>query len=237
MGARKESDLYAPVKAFLQEQGFEVKGEVNGCDLVAVRGGDVVLVELKVAFNLALVLQGIERQRTSEWVYLAVEAPRSNRAVPRWAEIQRLCRRLELGLLTVSFPPNRAPRVEIICEPGPYLPQRNKKARERLVKEFHLRSGDHNTGGVTRRPVVTAYRESALLVADYLRSYGAAKPRAVKSATGVANAQGILHSNVYGWFTRVEPGVYELAPGGQEALRLYADVVKDTLGTQDGHGE
>lgn len=224
---RKESDLYAPVKEFLQQQGFTVKGEVTGCDLVAMRGDDVVLVELKVAFNLALVLQGIERQRTSEWVYLAVEAPRSARAVPRWAEIQRLCRRLELGLLTVSFPPNRAPRVEVICEPGPYTPQRNKKARERLEKEFRLRSGDHNTGGVTRRPVVTAYRESALLVADYLRSYGEAQPKVVKSATGVTNAAGILQDNVYGWFNRVKPGLYELAPTGQEALKVYADVVSD----------
>ena len=30
-----EADLYAPVKAYLEAQGYEVKSEVRGCDLVA----------------------------------------------------------------------------------------------------------------------------------------------------------------------------------------------------------
>lgn len=226
MAARKESDLYGPVKAFMQAQGFTVKGEVNGCDLVALRGDDMVVVELKVAFNLTLVLQGVERQRMTEWVYLAVEAPRSSRSAPHWSEIQRLCRRLDMGLLTVSFATHREPRVEVVCEPGPYLPQRDKKGREGVLKEFRLRRGDHNTGGVTRRPLVTAYRESSLVVADYLAAYGPAKPREIKAATGVDNTQAILHRNVYGWFSRVEPGVYELASPGQDALKVYADVVQ-----------
>ncbi len=29
-----ESDLYAPVKALLEGQGYVVKGEVRGCDVV-----------------------------------------------------------------------------------------------------------------------------------------------------------------------------------------------------------
>ena len=33
-----ESDLYAPVKALLEGQGYVVKGEVRGCDVVGVRG-------------------------------------------------------------------------------------------------------------------------------------------------------------------------------------------------------
>ena len=48
-----ESDLYAPVKALLEGQGYVVKGEVRGCDVVAVRGGEPpVIVELKRAFGL-----------------------------------------------------------------------------------------------------------------------------------------------------------------------------------------
>ena len=43
-----ESDLYAPVKALLEGQGYVVKGEVRGCDVVAVRGREPpVIVELK----------------------------------------------------------------------------------------------------------------------------------------------------------------------------------------------
>ncbi|HYF93554.1 MAG TPA: DUF2161 family putative PD-(D/E)XK-type phosphodiesterase [Symbiobacteriaceae bacterium] len=225
MGVRREAELYGPVKAFLEELGFEVKGEVNGCDLVAMRGDDLVLVELKVAFNLPLVLQGIERQRLSDTVYLAVEAPSSRRAAPRWAEIQRLCRRLDFGLLTVSFAAHRAPRVEVVCEPGPYQPRRAVKERISLLREFRRRSGDHNVGGVTRRPIVTAYRESALLVADHLRRYGPSKPREVKAATGCDKTADILQQNVYGWFERERPGLYRVTPDGEKALDLYADVL------------
>lgn len=225
MGTRRETDLYLPVKRFLAEQGFEVKGEVNGCDMVAVRGEDLVVVELKVAFNLALVLQGVERQRSADLVYVAVEAPRTTRGEVRWNEIQRLCRRLDLGLLTVSFAAHREPRVEVICEPGPYQPKRDTKTRGRLLKEFRLRSGDYNTGGANRRPLVTAYRESALLVAEHLRRYGPSQPKAIKAATGCDKAAMILQKDYYGWFQRVEPGVYQLSLGGEKALQTYADVV------------
>src|SRR5215471_10610716 len=37
-GARLETSLYVPVKRFLETLGFDVKGEVCGCDLVAIRG-------------------------------------------------------------------------------------------------------------------------------------------------------------------------------------------------------
>jgi len=56
----EETSLYAPVKRYLEELGFTVKGEVCGCDLVALRGNEppiVVIGELKLAFSLELVLQ------------------------------------------------------------------------------------------------------------------------------------------------------------------------------------
>jgi len=47
MGARSETDLYAPVKQFLEDLGYEVKSEVHDCDVVAVRQdqADPVIVE------------------------------------------------------------------------------------------------------------------------------------------------------------------------------------------------
>ena len=85
-----ESDLYAPVKALLEGQGYSVKGEVRGCDVVAVRGEDPpVIVELKRGFGMALVLQGVNRLSLSDAVYLAVGAwPKNLR------EVKKLCRRL-----------------------------------------------------------------------------------------------------------------------------------------------
>ena len=61
--ATRETSLYAPVKRFLETLGFDVKGEICGCDLVALRGDEppiVVIGELKLAFNLELVLQGVK---------------------------------------------------------------------------------------------------------------------------------------------------------------------------------
>lgn len=227
MATRAEMDLYAPIKQFLQGLGYEVKGEVRGCDVVGVRGEDLVVVELKTAFNLALVLQGIDRQKVTDSVYLAVEAPRSKASGPRWTDLRSLCRRLGLGLITVNFArQDREPLVEVICDPEPYKPRHMKQHRAKLMQEFRRRTGDRNTGGVNKRAIVTAYREEALRVADYLRQNGPSAPRAVKAATGVAKARAILYDDNYGWFESVAKGVYRLTPKGEQALTTYADVVE-----------
>ena len=47
-----ETSLYLPVKRHLESLGFTVKGEVGGCDLVALSGNDppiVVIGELKLS--------------------------------------------------------------------------------------------------------------------------------------------------------------------------------------------
>lgn len=228
MEPRRESDLYMPIKALLEEQGFTVKGEVNDCDLVGVRGDDLVVVELKVAFNLALVLQGIDRQRITDAVYVAVEAPRRSRGDRRWTEIQTLCRRLGLGLITVSFAGGR-PAATVLFDPVPYQPRPRPKLKGRLLREFQRRSGDHNTGGSTRRPVVTAYREEALRLAACLQGGQTAAVKVLREQTGVKNAASILQMNYYGWFERVTRGVYQLTPAGEQALEKYADVVADQV--------
>ena len=75
-----EVALYGPVKALLGSQGYSVKGEVVGCDVVAVRGDEPpVVVELKRQFGLGLVLQGIDRLTLTDAVYLAVGAGRPGR--------------------------------------------------------------------------------------------------------------------------------------------------------------
>src|SRR6266446_2665063 len=124
VGATGEAALYGPVKRFLEGCGFEVKGEVRGCDLVARRGDEpAVIVELKLRFTLALVLQGIDRLALSERVYLAVpRRPRLARGImPEAPPIRRLCRRLGLGLLLVG---RRSGTIAILEEPVPYRPRR-----------------------------------------------------------------------------------------------------------------
>lgn len=229
----REQTLYPPVKAFLEGQGYAVKGEVNGCDLVAVRGEEPpLIVELKTSFSLALVFQGIARQALSDHVYLAVP-PFSGRTT-REKDALGLCRRLGLGLLTVRLEP--APFVEALADPAPYRPRQRKHAIGRLLREFQRRVGDPNQGGSTGRPIVTAYRQDALRCAVHLYRNGATKAATVVRGTGVARAGAMMRADHYGWFERpadTPRGVYGLTPKGQAALEEYADAVTE-LESGDG---
>jgi len=235
VAVRHETELYAPVRAFFEARGYEVKSEVLHCDLVAVRrngdgGEETVIVELKRAFNLELLLQGIERQRLSAQVVLAVERNRkkSGAVNQRFGDLAELCRRLGLGLMTVTFFRTKAPLVEWLAEPGePPLRGMRRKRRERLMAEFAARSGDYNVGGSTQRKLMTAYREQALRCAWALAAEGGeAPPRRVRERAGCARAGEILRDNHYGWFEHPAKGVYRLAEEGRKALREYADILK-----------
>jgi hypothetical protein len=212
-----ETDLYPPVKRFLEGQGYTVKAEIGACDVMAVRGTDVpVIVELKTGFTLALLYQAIDRQKVTDLVYVCVPEPK--KGIGRDDVV--LCRRLGLGLLVV-----KNGWVEAHLDPAPYVPRKHKPRTQRLLKEFQRRVGDSNTGGSTRRPLMTAYRQDALRCAHYLDSNGAARIRDVVAATRVARAAGIFRSDVYGWFEKVERGTYAASPKAREALATYADVV------------
>jgi len=208
-----ESDLYAPVKALLEGQGYVVKGEVRGCDVVAVRGAEPpVIVELKRAFGLGLVLQGVDRLTMSDRVYLAVgQWPK------RLKNVRKLCRRLGLGLMVVA-----AERADIVLDPVPYRPKLNKRKAGRLLGEHQRRVGDPNRGGsTTKAPMMTAYRQQALRCAELLASNGPMKLAALRAAADAPRAASILQQDVYGWFERVERGVYAISPAGRRGLAMF----------------
>lgn len=222
---KSETELYAPIKLMLEEQGYEVKGEVNGCDIVAVKDDETVIVELKPSFNLELVFQGIDRQRISDNVYLAVEAPaRKGKPLERWNEAKKLCRRLELGLIGVSFS-SAGTKVEVVCDPSTPVRKKDNRRRSRLMGEFTRRSGDHNEGGSNRRPLVTAYRQQALRLASVMTGGEPMRIKTVRDMAGVVKAYTILRRNVYGWFRWVDKGMYALSPEGFRAVERYADVL------------
>lgn len=238
VGFERETDLYAPVKAFLEGQGYEVKAEINGCDLVARRGDEPpVIVELKAGFTLPLVLQGVDRLALADEVYLAVGVPRRPGPGSLWRRerrgILKLCRRLGLGLLAVHEPTARKPAlVEPMLDPAPYRPRPERQRRSKLLREFAHRVGDPNTGGTSRRPIVTAYRQDALRCLSVLAERGPTRAAEVARASGVPKAAAIMYRDVYGWFERPQRGVYAVSPKGQAALRTYADVL-DQLGARD----
>lgn len=214
----KEVDLYPDLKAFLEGQGYEVKAEIGACDVMAVRGAEPpVIVEMKLSFSLALVMQGVARQSLFDTVYLAVPAPKKGWPA-RYKDIVAVCRRLGLGLLAVH--PGQG--VEAHLDPGPYVPRRNVARAGKLLREFQRRVGDPNQGGSTGVKRMTVYRQDALRCLNLLAG-GAMKGAEVARATGVSRATTLMRDDHYGWFERLEKGVYGLTVVGQAALTTHAD--------------
>ena len=215
----READLYPPIKAYLQRQGYEVKGEVGAADVVALRGDDKpLIIELKMGFSLTLFHQAIARLKVTDCVYVGVLRPKGKKALK---ENLVLCRRLGLGLMTVRSDG----LVEVHADPGPYSPRKSPKRKDRLLREFQRLEGDPNSGGATRHGIVTGYRQDALKCAAYLATSGAEKGAIIAKATGVPKATTIMRDNHYGWFEKVEKGVYDLTAAGRKGLADWGDAL------------
>ena len=210
-----ETSLYPPVKRFLERLGFAVKGEVRGCDVVALREGEppvLVITELKLSFNLELVLQGVDRMAACDEVWLAVRSSRRGREND--ARVKKLCRLLGFGLLGVSS----KGRVDPLVEPTRRQPRRDPRRRSQILDEHRRRQGDPTLGGSTRQPIMTAYRQQALACAAALKD----GPRSLREVKPVApDAAKICLHNYYGWFVRVARGVYGLTEAGRGALERW----------------
>ena len=209
-----ETSLYHPVKSFLEGLGYAVKGEIGPCDLVGLRADEpdiVVIGELKLTFNLELLLQGVDRLALGDEVWLAAQLSARGKGRESDPRYRNLCRRLGFGMLGVD----RAGQVSVLVSPVAPTPRKDPRRRSRLVEEHKRRQGDPVAGGVTRRPIMTAYRQQALSCAAAM-ALAPQRPRDLKAAC--PDAQKILHRNVYGWFEREQRGLYALTATGRAAL-------------------
>ncbi|WP_180966954.1 DUF2161 domain-containing phosphodiesterase [Cohaesibacter celericrescens] len=219
----KETDLYAPVKDYLVGQGYEVKGEVGAADIVACKDDDEpVVVELKVGFSLTLIHQAIARQSMTDTVYIAVPHGTGKPFLKSLKNNTTLCRRLGLGLITVRLKDNL---VTVHADPAPYKPRQVKKRKTRLLREFAKRVGDPNTGGATRKGLITTYRQDSLKCLKFLSISGPTKAALVAKQTEVETARRIMADDHYGWFERIATGIYQVTPKGQEALKDYSTML------------
>ena len=231
MGKLRESDLYGPVRDYLEGLGYEVRGEVRSCDIAAVRDGELIVVELKTGFTLELIYQALDRQRFADGVYVAVPLPRRGYTDPRLKDMQSLCRRLELGLIFIGFTTKGVPQLDVYLHPKEAsTPRINRKRRLAVLREHGGRTGSANTGGVTRTKILTAYKEQALLVARILRDNGPLLAQAVKKLGGPPNTAAILGRNPLRWFTRTREGgetryTYQVNRQGLEALEQYEGLI------------
>ena len=226
----RETDLYPAIKFYLEKQGYDVKAEVNDCDVVAVRDEEPpIIVELKLSFSLPLVLQAIDRQSLCDDVYVAIPKPTKKAGGAMWKRNRRgllkLCKRLGLGLITVDLKKSKARAVDVHCDPAPYSPRKNKRRQGQLLKEFHERIGDPNVGGVNKCKIITSYRQDALRCLSYIDEQGAARLKEIREKTQVERAGGILQKDHYGWFTRVDRGIYDITPQGKTALTTFSSAI------------
>jgi hypothetical protein len=219
----RESDLYLPLKRFLESQDYEVKGEVQNCDVLAVRGTEVpVVVELKLKLNLDVILQAVARLSVTPKVYIGIPQ-RCSVLKRRRKHVTKLLRMLGLGLVLID-PDRESRRTVVLLDPGEYRPRKSKHRRERLLGEFSRRVGDPNLGGVERRSgIMTVYRQRALAIAQLLGRQGPTKASNIALALRDPNARDILYRDVYGWFDRASRGVYELSPRGRREARRWLE--------------
>ncbi len=224
-----EKEMYQYVKDFFVSRGFDVKGEILSCDVVAIKDGVMVAAEMKITMGIKLLSQAAQRQKSFDLVYIAVPKPTyKQRAKKAYKETLHLIRRLELGLLyvdtngegvcTEEFPPSPFSREQSEAS------RRARKTRTDAMEEFLARSEDYNVGGSVREKQITAYRENALLIAMYMIRDGAMSAKKLKELGCGEKTYPIIHDNHYDWFERIEKGVYDVTKKGKQAVKQYKNV-------------
>lgn len=219
----KELDLYSPVKQLLESQGYAVKGEIGECDIMAVRNDDdPVVVELKLAFSLDVVLQAVNRLSISPSVYIGI--PSSCKAFrKRRRNVIKLLRMLGLGLMLIVVN-SRKSRASVLLDPGEFQPRIHLKRRAKMLREFEQRRGDPMQGGSARRHgMMTAYRQKAIRIGQYLLENGPTKASIIAHSIEEMDTRAILYRNVYGWFDRLGEGIYSISPRGETEVTCWAE--------------
>lgn len=224
----QEVDLYAPIEKYFAEQGFDVHGEVNDCDVVAIKKEQVVIIELKKSLQLEVIMQAVKRQRLTNEVYIAVIAPKISLKSRKKNDLRHLLRRLEVGLLTVDFT-EEEPVVTQILSPKPFNKQRSiqqsKRSKDKLLAEIAGRHTNLNVGGSHQTEIMTAYREMCVFIACCLNKFGPMSAKQLKEIGTNEKTYSILYKNYYGWFTRVHQGIYNLTEQGKNEFKVYEHVV------------
>lgn len=236
----QEADLYKPIQRYFLREGYEVYGEVKDCDIVAVKEDDLVIVELKLTLSVDLLIQAAKRQKLTDQVYIAIPRPKGRLNSKQWADKCHLVKRLELGLIVVSFPGNHS-KADILIHPTSFHRKiaagRNKMKREAILKEISGRSADFNIGGSSRTKIMTAYKENCIQIACILNNMGPLSPKALKVMGAGDKIPSILTNNYYGWFKRIKRGTYAITEKGRLEVQEYQELVNyylEKLDISDG---
>lgn len=216
----KEIDVAKPVENFLENLGYQIRSEVMGCDITAIKGDELIVVECKTTMSLKLIYQAIDRQEFSDSVYIAIPVSQGKR-IPNFRYLVKLLKRLELGLITVQHMKTKV-KVEAILDPREYRRAKKRKKRASIINEIAERSGNYNTGGSNGK-IMTAYKEASLEIAKTLNENGALAAKELIKLGTVDKTYSILYKNFHGWYEKAEGrGKYKLSSAGKEFLSTWA---------------
>jgi len=218
MAVMKETRLYPPLKTWLEAQGYTVRGEVGRCDLAAEKDGHLIAIELKIRPSMALLAQAAERQEYADSVYVALPATPDRPRPPSSRNLRRLLIRLGIGLILITFKKKKT-NIEVLIHPGTgTLPHRPKK-KTAIIREISGREMDLSPGGLPGgKPRISAYRQRAIRLAAWLSGMEQASPAQLRKLGAPEDTGSILSQNLYGWFERIQRGVYRLHEAGRTAL-------------------
>jgi hypothetical protein len=221
-----ESELHYPVVTYLEKQGYAVSCEVNDCDIVARKHDELLIIELKTRLSVALLIQAVKRKEITPSVYICIPVPEGKRSLSNLGNIKHLLRNLEIGLITVTFLKTKI-RTEVLLHPKPYKQRMSRKHRLAILREIDGRYAELNrAGSPAAREKINAYKQQSLKIALLLAKHGPLAPKQLRSMGTGEKTGRILADNLYGWFDRVERGVYSLNPAGEQSLHHYQHVIQ-----------
>jgi len=220
----KESDLFEPIKKYLEAGGYKVRAEVKDCDITATKGNELIIIELKLSANLQLFIQATNRQYITDSVYVAIPKP-TQRSKKHWKGILHILKRLELGLIFVDID-NPVNPVEVVFHPIEFQRRKFKHRKRAIIKEAESRSLNLNVGGSNKKKIITAYKENAIQIAVYLKIIGDTSAKILREYDSGKKTLSILYSNFYGWFQRIDRGIYGITQKGKKELNNFPGLAK-----------
>jgi len=206
----KEIEMYKPLKKFLKAKGYVVHSEVESVDVMARKGDEILIVEMKTSFNLQLIYQLIERLKITDQVYAYIPLGKGGRWPKTYKKMCGILKRLHCGLITLDQHTKK--QVVIEFEPGPFKSRKNYTKKNLALRECEGRSIDLNQGGSTGELLFTAYKEKVIRIAMFLFEHGPSSTQEIKESLDIEKTVNILNKNYQGWFERASRGVYHLTP-------------------------
>jgi hypothetical protein len=203
---------------------------------VALKDDELVIVELKLSLTVDLLMQATKRQKLTDQVYIAIPKPKYKMNSKKWHDLCHLLKRLELGLIIVSFLKSGA-KMEVCFSPQPFNNQKNKnynvRKRKKVIEEMQGRNGSYNVGGSSKTKIMTAYKENCIQIASLLNRNGPMTPKALRQQGTGEKTLSILSKNYYQWFEKVARGVYSINDLGRKELKDYPEIVNHFLVAED----